>query len=91
MSDALESDEIREAQIAIFIAKLKASSFNRNLAVKEAFDGPIEMIPVVYAMLEFLADSCIATGHDEWAWWQFLRDSLDECIAQSERKAFTDD
>ena len=46
------------------------------------------MMPVAYAMFEVLAEACLASGHDELAWWDFLRGALAECIARAEKKAF---
>lgn len=78
----------QEALIATLIAQIRSSSLNRAASVKEAYDGPLEMIPVAYAMFEVLAESCFASGHDEFAWWDFLREALGECIQRAEKKAF---
>jgi hypothetical protein len=78
----------QEAAIAVLVAKIRASSLNRPARVKEPFDGPMEMIPVAYAMFEVLAEACIASGHDEYSWWEFLRGALDEVIDKVEERAF---
>ncbi len=83
----LRSDSSEEAMIAVLAAKIRASSLNRAANAKEPYDGTIEMVPVAYAMFEVLADACIATGHKEEDWWDFLRCALDECISKSEAKA----
>ena len=77
-----------EAMIATMSAKIRSSSLNRVLHAKEPYDGLLATIPVAYAMLEFLSDAVIATGHDEYAWWDFLQGALEECIKRSEKRAF---
>lgn len=81
-------DNSQEALIAVLVAKIRASSLNRSASVKEPFDGLLEMMPVAYAMFEVLAESCLASGHDELAWWDFLRGALDECIVRADKKTF---
>jgi hypothetical protein len=81
-------DNSREAMIATLVAEIRASPLNRAASVKEPLDGPREMMPVAYAMFEVLAESCIASGYDELAWWDFLREALAECICRAEKKAF---
>ena len=81
-------DNSQEALIATLVAKIRASSLNRAANVKEPFDGPLEMMPVAYSMFKVLAEACLASGHDELAWWDFLRGALAECIARAEKKAF---
>ena len=77
-----------DAKIAVLVAKIRSSSLNRTADVKEPFDGPIEMIPVVYAMCQVMAEACIATGHDEHAWWDLLRNAMAESIDSAEKKAW---
>ena len=84
----MDENAIQEALIATLVAKIRASSLNRLASVKEPFDGPIAMIPVAYAMFEVLARACIASGHDEFWWWKFLREALNECISDAESEAF---
>lgn len=77
-----------EALVATAKARISSSSINVASSAKEPFDGPVMLAPIAYAMLEFLCEACIATGHDDGTWWMFLREALDECIARAERKTF---
>lgn len=78
-----EEDAALEAAIATISAKLRASSLNRQQ--KEPFDTPGAMVPVAYAMFEFLADSAQGSG-SEFSWHDFLREALMEVIAMQEEK-----
>ena len=81
-------DGMREALTALCEAHLESSWINPANTAKEPFDVPLMMIPIAHAMFQFLTKACIATGHDEQAWWSFLRESLDEAIDHAEEKAF---
>lgn len=68
-----------EADVAAYIAKLFASSFNKTTGVSDCKEIPAGMQPVAYAMFEFLVLCGGVFGVD---WADFLRCALDECIAK---------
>jgi len=82
----MDEDQAKlEAAVATIAAKLRASSLNKRQ--KEAYDTPDAMVPVAYAMFEVLVDAGGGSGR-ELTWHQFLRESLDECIARKELEVF---
>lgn len=82
-------DADMEAMIATLTAKIRASSLNRAVDVKEPFDGPLAMMPVAYAMFAVLADACIGSGHSEEDWWEFLRGALEESIHNASERVWS--
>ena len=83
-----EEAGMQEAMTVSCAAFLRSSWIHPANSANEPFDVPLMMIPIAYAMFQVLAEACIATGHDEQAWWSFLRESLAEAIDQAEMKAF---
>ena len=79
--------EIAEMETSIAIMKAKVASFiDNNLSYNSPIKNDAEMAVIAYAMIEYLVD---ARGLPEKAkphWWNFLSESLSECVHQAEQK-----
>ena len=77
--------DVLDHEIAIMVSKIRASY--SDMAAKKCppcgADGG--MIPVAYAMFEFLASACDGYGIDD-SWDQFLQEALSECITKHRNK-----
>lgn len=74
-----------ETNIAIMKAKI-ASILNDKLSNDPPMKYDAEMSVIGYAMIEYLVDARWLPDNAKSYWWDFLTESLNECVHQSQKR-----